>query len=534
LRVRRERVDTPEPAPIPSELSRWIARAKAMRVGDRMEMNANTKSPYPVTLVWVGENFNPYVFADMQGQKSASLTLQQMAMYLRRGLIRSVLDEGDNAVERAMVGVVNRLHEAVAEEAAHDDQTGLQNRRAFIQAIETALAQQSSGAALAQISLENLKAVNDAHGVEVGDQLIKQLSDTLQHRFDKLPVVLGRMGGSEWGVFWSRGGLQPAYREVQALLEKLSSNELIVRDGVTVIPKLIAGMAGIDDELMNVEALVAAVNEACSTARAQTNQPIYVAGRDSRQRKQLEQMIGYVEKALSRERLALLFNEVRSLNNTGRPAARIVASAEDRNGKMISPGLFSQAVVASAHAFEIDSWTLKYTLRWMAMHTDELERFSAFIVPLSRASLAKDDLANLVVNELMESAVPPARVCFEIADKDAISKLNETADLINTLREFGCQFVLAEFGGGQTNYEYLKELAVDFVCIQSSFILDGRQDPKDLAMARSINELAHFMGKLTIGKLDSDPAILDMLREMKVDFVHDITRSTRLVFDTNG
>ena len=101
-------------------------------------------------------------------------------------------------------------------------------------------------------------------------------------------------------------------------------------------------------------------------------------------------------------------------------------------------------------------------------------------------------------------------------------------------REFGCQFILAEFGGGQTNYEYLKELAVDFVCIQSSFIVDGRQDPKDLAMARSINELAHFMGKLTIARLHNDPTVMEMLRDMKVDFVHDTTRSTRLVFDANG
>ena len=540
LRERRERTGgsaEPAAAPIPPELSRWITRAKAMRVGDRMLMNANTKNPYPVSLVWIAEGYNPYVFADPQGQKSASLTLQQMAMYLRRGLIKGLQEEGDSAVDRALVGVVNRLHEAVAEQAAHDGQTGLHNRRSFTQTIESMLSQQapgSTGAALAQLSLENLKAANDAHGVEAGDQLITQLSDALKKKFEQQPVVLGRLGGSEWGIFWSRGGLQSAYRETQTLLDTFGASALVVRDDVTVQPKFIAGMAGVEDELMRADALMSAVNDACGVARGQANQPIYIAGTDTRQRKQLEQMVTYVEKALSRDRLALLFNEVRGITRTGPAAAHVIVSAEDRNGKLIPPALFSQAASTSAHAYEVDLWTLKHTLRWMAVHLDELERFSAFIIPLSWAALAKDDLANLIVNELMETAVPPARVCFEITDKDAVSKLNETADLINTLREFGCQFILAEFGGGQTNYEYLKELAVDFVCIQSSFIVAGRQDPKDLTMARSINEFAHFMGKLTIARLHNDPTVMEMLRDMKVDFVHDTTRSTRLVFDANG
>lgn len=170
----------------------------------------------------------------------------------------------------------------------------------------------------------------------------------------------------------------------------------------------------------------------------------------------------------------------------------------------------------------------------MVLHPDELEQFSAFIVPLSRAALETEDLANTIVNELMETAVPPAKICFEIDDKTAVAKLNETADLINTLREFGCQFILAEFGAGQTNYEYLKELAVNFVCIQSSYIADGTQDSKDLAIAKSINELAHFMGKLTISKLPNVSGGLDLLREMKVDFVHDTSRATRLIVNSDG
>ncbi|MGH8596394.1 MAG: DUF1631 family protein, partial [Gammaproteobacteria bacterium] len=541
LRERRERTGSAvsealtQPQ-IPPELNRWITRVKSLRIGDRMLMNANTKNPYPVQLIWVGDDFNPYVLADSRGNKSGSLTLQQVAMYLRRGIIKLLNDEDDQAFERALYGVVNRLHEEVVEQAAADTLTGLNTRKSFLNAIEPLLSQPQqpdAGAVLCQISTENLKSVNDGYGAATGDQLIKQISEGVRAYFAKKGVTLGRLGGSELGVFWPRGGLQAAYREAQSLLEKLHALQVSHTSG-SIQPKLIAGIAAVDPELAYLDPLLAAVNEACGAARLHPEMPVYVAGTETKQRKQLEQMMNYVAKAVDRERLALLFNEVRGVGGTALPAAHIVVSAEDRNGKLVPPTLFTQAAASTAHAYTVDLWTLRSTLKWMAAHSDELERFSAFIVPLSRAALETEDLASTIVNELMETAVPPAKVCFLIDDKSAVAKLNETADLINTLREFGCQFILSEFGAGQTNYEYLKELAVDFVSIQSSYIIDGKQDPKDFAIAKSINELAHFMGKLTIAKLPNDPHGLDLLREMKVDFVHDTARITRLVMNANG
>ncbi len=219
---------------------------------------------------------------------------------------------------------------------------------------------------------------------------------------------------------------------------------------------------------------------------------------------------------------------MRALTAATQPAAYVVVSAEDRNGKLVPPMLFSQAAATSERACDVDLWALKHTLAWMARNEEDVERFSAFIVPLSRAALDSESLANTIISELMQTAVPPSKVCFEVADKDAVAKLAETADLVNTLREFGCQFILGEFGGARTNYEYLKELAVDYVSIQQDFVTDARQHQKDFAMAKSMNELIHFMGKLTIARQGGD-GIDDLAKELGIDFIHDQTRATRLV-----
>lgn len=159
---------------------------------------------------------------------------------------------------------------------------------------------------------------------------------------------------------------------------------------------------------------------------------------------------------------------------------------------------------------------------------DDIDNYAAVIIPLSHAAVKRDDLANVIINELIETAVPPGKIFFEISDKDAVSNVTEIAELVRTLKEFGCRFILDEFGSGQGNYDYVKELAVDFVTIQSTYITEAKQNQKDFAMAKSINELVHFMGKKTIGKQDSGTDVVEVLREIGVDFVFDQSKTNRI------
>lgn len=537
LRERREKSglkpgeSTASQQELPPEWNRWLNRSKALSVGDRLIMNANTRQATLVTLAWIGDDYNPFVFVDQRGSKSSTLTLQQVAMYLRRGLLKSLPDDGAAAVDRALFGVVNRLHGEVAEQANQDALTGLLNRKSFVHAVDEKLppaGKTDAGAVLCQIALDNLKAINERHGVDAGDGVLKRVAEALQARYGRKPVLLGRLGGSELAVYWERGGLQAAYKEVQDLCAALNLIESL-QEGDVMPLKSAAGLLAVEDNLTRAEDLLNAVADACNTARGMPEKPIFIAGSDNRHRKQLEQMTGYVAKAIERDRLALLYQEVRPLAGAAQPAAYVVVSAEDRNGKLVPPTLFSQAAASSERAYDVDLWALKNTLAWMARHEDDVERFSAFIVPLSRAALDSESLANTIIAELMQTAVPPSKVCFEVADKDAVAKLTETADLVNTLREFGCQFILGEFGGARTNYEYLKELAVDYVSIQQDFVTDARQNQKDFAMAKSMNELIHFMGKLTIARQGGEGGIGDLAKELGIDFIHDQTRATRLV-----
>ena len=516
---------------LPEEWNRWLDRAKLLEVGEKVVMNANTKKPYLAKLGWIGPEFNPYVFVDDKGDKSASLTLQQVAMYLRRGTMKQLHHEDGSAVDRALVGVVNRMHGEVEAHATHDELTDFMNRKSFLQAIERytpETATTESCPVLCQIAVNNLKSINDSHGVAAGDKLISATAAVLNEALAGKSVSFGRLSGAELGVLWHKGGLQDCYSKLKSCFDAIAEND-VEHDGESLRPDISAGITSIEDGLVGPEQLLSVVNEACKIARAGKDQPIHIVGSENKYREQLEQMASYVGKAYDRGRLVLLHQFVRSLvDDNERPAMHIVTTAEDRNAKLIPPNFFKQALSSSERAFEIDQWTLKNTFAWMTQNADELDSCAAVIIPLSHAAVNCDELANIIINELMETAVPPGKIFFEISDKDVVDNIPEVSELVRTLKEFGCRFVLDEFGSGQGNYDYVKEVAVDFVTIQTDFIADAKENPKDYAMAKSINELVHFMGMQTIGKQEPRCDVSDVLRDIGVDFIYDQSKTNRI------
>ncbi len=514
---------------LPEEWNRWLERGKLLEVGERLVMNANTKKPFLVTLAWVGPEFNPYVFVDEKGAKSSTATLQQVAMYLRRGTLKQLVAEDGGAVDRALFGVVNRMHSEVEAHATHDELTKIMNRKTFLQAIERDLPDHpvSSGPVLCQVSIDNLKEINEHHGVDTGDAVIGMVVRALQDTITAKSVSFGRLGGSEIGIFWRKGGVKSAYKKLQDCFAAFVENGIEI-EGQRLTTSAYAGVMAVEDGLTMADQLLTVVADACSVAKS-NDKPIYVVGSENKYREQLEQMVNYIGKAYDRGRLVLLHQSVRSLVNANDPPAmHMVVTAEDRNGKLVPPGFFAQALGNSDRAFEIDKWTLKNTLSWMAASSDDIDSLAAVIIPLSHEAVKRDDLANVIINELMETAVPPGKIFFEISDKDAIANVTEIAELVRTLKEFGCRFILDEFGSGQGNYDYVKELAVDFVTIQSTYITEAMQNQKDFAMAKSINELVHFMGKQTIGKQDTGNDVGEVLREIGVDFIYDQSKTNRI------
>ncbi len=114
--------------------------------------------------------------------------------------------------------------------------------------------------------------------------------------------------------------------------------------------------------------------------------------------------------------------------------------------------------------------------------------------------------------------MPAEKICFEITETAAITNLVSATRFITALKGWGCHFALDDFGSGLSSFAYLKQLAVDFLKIDGVFVKDVVDDPINLAMVKSINDIGKVMGKRTIAEFVENESILRKLREVGVDY----------------
>jgi Amt family ammonium transporter len=98
----------------------------------------------------------------------------------------------------------------------------------------------------------------------------------------------------------------------------------------------------------------------------------------------------------------------------------------------------------------------------------------------------------------------------------AISNLSKASAFINELKEHGCQFALDDFGSGLSSFAYLKNLPVNYLKIDGSFVRDISRDMIDRTMVESIQQIGNVMNLMTIAEHVEDESTLHVLEEIGV------------------
>ena len=142
-----------------------------------------------------------------------------------------------------------------------------------------------------------------------------------------------------------------------------------------------------------------------------------------------------------------------------------------------------------------------------------------FTINLSGQTVGDKSTLQFILDSIIKYRVDASRFCFEITETAAVANLDSARVFIDRLHEVGCQFALDDFGSGLSSFAYLKNLDVDYLKIDGTFVRDIAHDPVDYAMVASINKIGHLMGIKTVAEFVEDGEILQRLRDIGVDYV---------------
>ena len=242
-------------------------------------------------------------------------------------------------------------------------------------------------------------------------------------------------------------------------------------------------------------------------------------------------IVSLIESALAAD---LFEMEAQPIVPVGRSVDRVrlelLLRLRDAEGKIIPAGELMAVAERRALANRIDSWVVEHVIKSLAEQPDTREEIG---INLSGQSVGDPAFLAHVVQLLDEYSVATNKICFELTETAAIQNLFRATRFMSILKGLGCQFAIDDFGSGLSSYAYLKYLPVDFLKIDGIFIREVSTNPSDAAIVRSINEIAHSLGKQTIAECVEDPASIDVLKDIGVDFVQGFGVGTNRPFDLN-
>lgn len=417
-----------------------------------------------------------------------------------------------------------RIADEMSHQATHDALTGLLNRRAFEQRLQRVLEtahNHHSQHALCYLDLDQFKLINDSCGHIAGDALLGQIGGLLQSKIRKRDT-LARLGGDEFGVLLELCTLEQACRVAQALREVIEDFRFLW-EGKTFSIGVSIGLVPITDTSEDLASVLRAADAACYLAKDRGRNCIQVFRQDdaaiAKRHREMQWLI-HLPRALEENRFRLCGQPIVPIAKSGNllPHHELLLRLETPEGQLVPPGAFLPAAERYQLASKIDAWVISNAFLWLKKHPLHLNCLHLCALNLSGLSLGSEAFLTFVLSQFHETGIPPEKICFEITETAAIANLGDACRFIRVLRHEGCRFALDDFGSGLSSFAYLKNLHVDFVKIDGTFVKDIAEDPLDRVMVKYINEIAQLLGKQTIAEFVESDAILTELKAIGVDY----------------
>lgn len=415
-----------------------------------------------------------------------------------------------------------RISTRLSWQETHDPLTRLANRRQLetevVRAIESARNENNSHGLL-YIDLYNFSMINDTSGHAAGDELLRHFAQFLSREVGDFDVV-GRAGNDEFSILLWQRSHREIEREAERLLRAASDfsltwNNRRLKVGISMGVEMITR-----DTSSEVDVMLAA-RAACAIARDNGRNRIHFPGMDKsvKNRHNISQWATAIGEALDEDRFVVYCQPIQPLqeDETVKHYEALVRML-DRDGNIVAPGNFIPAAESSGFIDDIDKWVFEKILSTLASLPEHKRNQLAFAVNLSGYTISDEKFLEHVISRLKSMPLKEGCLQFEITETAAVKHFDKAAHFINSLQEYGCRFALDDFGSGLSSFGYLKQLPVNYLKIDGSFVRQMESEDVEYSMVSTINHLAHIMGLQTIAECIENQAQMQMLRDMGVDY----------------
>ena len=436
------------------------------------------------------------------------------------GRVSGIFVQGHDVTE------AHELSRKVSYQAAHDSLTGLANRREFEARLASAMAEVGNDMthySLIYLDLDQFKVVNDTCGHAAGDELLRQVSKRLQASVSADDTV-ARLGGDEFGILLKGVNAAAAADAAERLRQIVDDIEFSWERRLFGCSASL-GVITLQADIGDATQALSAADSACFLAKERGRNRVQIHRVEDNQiatRRREMDWVSRLRAALAESRFFLHAQRIvptRHAERGGKLRAELLLRLREPDGKLAPPMAFIPAAERFGLMPAIDRWVIREAFARLAMLPEALRTTVDLAINLSGTTLSDDRFLPFVREILEESPGLSTQICFEVTETAALQQLSQTADLILELKALGFRFALDDFGSGMSSLNYLKNLPVDHLKIDGSFIRQITTDPVDAAMVEAMAKVASVMGIQTVAEYVEDEPTRALLERLQIDFV---------------
>jgi diguanylate cyclase (GGDEF)-like protein len=509
-------------------LRRWIHRVEQLETGTWLSYKDSEGKRKRMQLAWVSDDKARYVFVNERGQKNADLSAVKLARQLARGVQPPPSVDKMSLIDRSMFDTLEHVQKSLSFDKNHDSLTKLINQEVFIDQMNRALRhsqRKGSQHAILYLNIDQFSLVNDIYDKVNGDQVLIEFARLLSQLHGR-KTSSARLQGDEFAILLLDRNLEQAEHYAQKIRSDIEASSVEI-EGDRVSFTVSIGIAPIVDYSDGVVEIIQCAREAMQAAKqlGRNRVEIYVEDKERTERLQLEQAETRreIKQTIETDRFVLRAQPIvqTRVENDTEPFLHyeLLLALLEPDGSLSSPQEFIENAERYGYMTAVDRWVVREAFKWISHLIDSQKVIPDISVNLSGTSVTDDAFMEYLLEQISEFGVGTNRLCFEITETGTISNLVKAADFVRTFRNIGCKFSIDDFGTGLASHNYLRELPVDYVKIDGTFITSIVENRTDYAMARSINDLAHFLGQETIAESVENDNIIKALKEIGVDYL---------------
>ncbi|MEQ6916861.1 EAL domain-containing protein [Halomonas aquatica] len=430
-----------------------------------------------------------------------------------------VLDEAGHCTH--IVGIQQDVsqfleyEDRLAHQASHDLLTGLPNRQQFT----SRLVQQYRQArrkddllALLYLDLDDFKPVNEGLGHHVGDRLLVEVT----HRLEALLAqgdILSRLGSDEFAILLTGLSFKNEVLErTEAILTALSLPFEFDEHRLHISASI--GIASSLEPVLEARELIQHADLAMHDAKQQGRNTWQWYGDNvaSLMSEQVEMRLE-MQEAIRDEQFLLHYQPIVDTRTGQVRSVEALVRWQHPDKGMISPGFFIPLAEQTGQIVALGRWVLHRACQDMATLFADGEADLPVAVNISPLQFRRTGFLEEVEQILAATGWPPHRLEFEVTEGVLMSGTDRAIEVLQALRNLGVQVAIDDFGSGFSSLRYLRDLPINKVKLDQSFIHDIINNRDNAAIAQGVITMAHHLGLKVVAEGIETP-------EQQTDLMH--------------